>query len=231
MQKRSRHARLQPGRLWLHHLHRQFRAAARGDRQGHPRARPRGRRGAVRQPQFRGPRQSDVRANYLASPPLVVAYALAGSITIDLATEPLGTGEDGEPVYLKDIWPSAKEIAKVVRKAVKRTMFRSATATCSRATRNGARSRSRAASPMTGIGLDLCAEPALFRRHVDHAVAGDGHRRRAHPRPVPRLHHHRPHLAGRLDQARQPGRPLSDRAWRRRRTTSTPTARGAAITR
>ena len=73
---------------------------------------------------FEGRVNHDVRANYLASPPLVVAYALAGSITIDLATEPLGTGADGKPVYLKDIWPSAKEIAKVVRKAVKKSMFK-----------------------------------------------------------------------------------------------------------
>ncbi len=74
---------------------------------------------------FEGRVNQDVRANYLASPPLVVAYALAGSILTDLATDPLGTGADGEPVYLKDIWPPAKEIAKVVRKAVKRSMFRS----------------------------------------------------------------------------------------------------------
>jgi aconitate hydratase len=73
---------------------------------------------------FEGRVNHDVRANYLASPPLVVAYALAGSILIDLATEPLGQGADGVPVYLKDIWPSSKEIAKVVRKAVRRSMFR-----------------------------------------------------------------------------------------------------------
>ena len=73
---------------------------------------------------FEGRVNHDVRANYLASPPLVVAYALAGSVTVDLATEPLGTGADGEPVYLKDIWPSSKEIAKTVRKAVKRSMFK-----------------------------------------------------------------------------------------------------------
>jgi aconitate hydratase len=73
---------------------------------------------------FEGRVNHDVRANYLASPPLVVAYALAGSILTDLATDPLGTGADGEPVYLKDIWPPAKEIAKVVRKAVRRSMFR-----------------------------------------------------------------------------------------------------------
>ena len=73
---------------------------------------------------FEGRVNHDVRANYLASPPLVVAYALAGSMAIDLATEPLGLGSDGAPVYLKDIWPKAAEIAKVVRKAVKKSMFK-----------------------------------------------------------------------------------------------------------
>jgi len=72
---------------------------------------------------FEGRVNHDVRANYLASPPLVVAYALAGSVTIDLLTEPLGTGADGTPVYLRDIWPAAKDIAEVVRKAVKKSMF------------------------------------------------------------------------------------------------------------
>ncbi len=72
---------------------------------------------------FEGRVNHDVRANYLASPPLVVAYALAGSVAIDLLTEPLGTGADGAPVYLKDIWPAAKDIAEVVRKAVKKSMF------------------------------------------------------------------------------------------------------------
>ncbi|MDF2489557.1 MAG: acnA [Pseudomonas sp.] len=55
-----------------------------------------------------------VKTNWLASPPLVVAYALAGSVRIDLSSEPLGTGSDGEPVYLRDIWPSQKEIAEAV---------------------------------------------------------------------------------------------------------------------
>jgi aconitate hydratase len=67
---------------------------------------------------FEGRVHPDVRANYLASPPLVVAYALAGSMQIDLTTEPLGTGKDGKPVYLKDIWPSTPEIAGVHRKHV-----------------------------------------------------------------------------------------------------------------
>ncbi|XSG81920.1 MAG: aconitate hydratase AcnA [Methyloligella sp. ZOD6] len=73
---------------------------------------------------FEGRVNQDVRANYLASPPLVVAYALAGSINVDLLNDPLGTDKDGEPVYLKDLWPSSKEIAKTVRKAVKREMYK-----------------------------------------------------------------------------------------------------------
>ena len=73
---------------------------------------------------FEGRVNHDVKANYLASPPLVVAYALAGSITVDLVTEPLGTDKHGAPVYLKDIWPSSKEVAKLVRKAVKKSMFK-----------------------------------------------------------------------------------------------------------
>ncbi len=64
-----------------------------------------------------------VKANYLASPPLVVAYALAGTVAIDLASEPLGVGADGGPVYLRDVWPSEREIAEVLRGALQPEMF------------------------------------------------------------------------------------------------------------
>ncbi|MFI5345103.1 MAG: aconitate hydratase AcnA [Elusimicrobiota bacterium] len=64
-----------------------------------------------------------VKANYLASPPLVVAYALAGRVDLDLATEPLGTGKDGKPVYLKDVWPTNDEVAAAVEKTVTREIF------------------------------------------------------------------------------------------------------------
>lgn len=64
-----------------------------------------------------------VRANYLASPMLVVAYALAGSMEIDITTEPLGTGSDGQPVYLRDIWPSNHEVTEAVHAVVTRDMF------------------------------------------------------------------------------------------------------------
>ena len=72
---------------------------------------------------FEGRVSPDVRANYLASPPLVVAYALAGSMNINLTTDPIGHSKSGEPVYLKDLWPSSKEIAETVRKSLTRKSF------------------------------------------------------------------------------------------------------------
>jgi aconitate hydratase len=72
---------------------------------------------------FEGRVHANVRANYLASPPLVVAYALAGTIRKDLTKEPIGTGRDGQPVYLKDIWPTQKEVNDTVHAAVTREMF------------------------------------------------------------------------------------------------------------
>ncbi len=74
---------------------------------------------------FEGRVNPDVRANYLASPPLVVAYALAGSLNVNLTTDPLGTDKDGKPVYLKDLWPSSAEIAALIRQAISEEMFRS----------------------------------------------------------------------------------------------------------
>ena len=72
---------------------------------------------------FEGRINPDVKMNYLASPPLVVAYAIAGTMDIDLTTQPLGSGPDGRPVYLADIWPSAGEIDDVVRSAVAAEMY------------------------------------------------------------------------------------------------------------
>jgi aconitate hydratase len=72
---------------------------------------------------FEGRINPDTRANYLASPPLVVAYALAGRMDIDLTSEPLGRDSDGEPVHLSDVWPSSEEIKEVVAEAVRADMF------------------------------------------------------------------------------------------------------------
>jgi aconitate hydratase len=72
---------------------------------------------------FEGRINPDVKLNYLASPPLVVAYALAGTMDIDLAREPLGSDPEGRPVFLADLWPSPEEVAGVVRDAVAQEMF------------------------------------------------------------------------------------------------------------
>ncbi len=73
---------------------------------------------------FEGRIQQDVRANYLASPPLVVAYAIAGSMNVDLTSDPLGTGRDGRPVYLADVWPSQQEIQQTMLATVTAESFR-----------------------------------------------------------------------------------------------------------
>jgi len=74
---------------------------------------------------FEGRVNPDVRANYLASPPLVVAYAIAGSLKVNVASDPIGTSKDGKPVYLRDIWPTNAEISEVVRKVITPQMFTS----------------------------------------------------------------------------------------------------------
>jgi aconitate hydratase len=73
---------------------------------------------------FEGRVHPEIKMNFLASPPLVVAYALAGSLDIDITSEPLGEGKDGKPVYLKDIWPSAKDVADAVGASVDSAMFK-----------------------------------------------------------------------------------------------------------
>ena len=73
---------------------------------------------------FEGRVHPEIKMNFLASPPLVVAYALAGSLDIDITTEPLGNGKDGKPVYLKDIWPSAADVAAAVTASVDSAMFK-----------------------------------------------------------------------------------------------------------
>ena len=181
---------------------------------------------------FEGRINPQVRANYLASPPLVVAYALAGSMKVDLMHEPLGTDKKGKPVYLSDIWPSSKEIAehrpqvrdgRDVPEALRRRLRR-------RPRLAQDQDRHRPHLPV-GRGLHLRAASALFRGHAARGRRDRQRQRRAAARPARRQHHHRPHLARRLDQEGEPGRQLSHRPRRRRRQTSIPTARAAAITR
>jgi len=73
---------------------------------------------------FEGRINPDVRANYLMSPPLVVAFALAGRVDVDLRKDPLGTGKDGKPVFLADVWPSQREVEEAVQHSISSDMFR-----------------------------------------------------------------------------------------------------------
>ncbi|WFE90460.1 aconitate hydratase AcnA [Roseibium porphyridii] len=73
---------------------------------------------------FEGRVNPDVRANYLASPPLVVAYAIAGNLNINITEDPLGNDRDGNPVYLKDIWPTTEQISDLIRSSINEDMFR-----------------------------------------------------------------------------------------------------------
>ena len=109
----------------------------------------------------------DVRQNYLASPPLVVAYALAGTVDVDLTTEPLGTGADGADVFLRDLWPSDAEVADAVRaslhaRAVHRALRRGLQRrrALGRASRRRAARRSRGTTSSTYV-----LQPAVLRRH------------------------------------------------------------------
>ena len=162
---------------------------------------------------FEGRVNADVRANYLASPPLVVAYALAGSMYSDLVKQPLGLDKKGKKVFLKDIWPTSREISSVdpqdhhqadVREEIRRRVQG----------RRALAQDQRQGRPDLCVGqeVDLRAEPAVFRRH------GPATRRRSTDIVDARVlallldfDHHRPHLAGRLDQGRFAGRQIPDR--------------------
>ena len=147
---------------------------------------------------FEGRIHPQIRASYLASPPLVVAYALAGRVDIDLTSEPLGEDGDGNPVYLSEIWPTPAEVAEAVGgvgqpRAVRVELL------------DGLRRRrplDRAARPRgpdlrLGPRVDLRPAAALLRGHQRRARSDHRHRRRAGARGAGRLDHHRPHLAGR----------------------------------
>ncbi len=163
---------------------------------------------------FEGRVHPNVRANYLASPPLVVAYSLLGKMNEDITTAPLGTGRDGKPVYLRDIWPTAKEVADTVHASIDRDQFIKRYGEIFTGTQEWQAIQIAEGSDTYAWSgrLHLCEEPALFRGHHDGADADHRHQGRAHARPVRRQHHHRPHQPRRLDQEGEPGRRLSARA-------------------
>ncbi len=125
---------------------------------------------------FEGRIHPDVKQNYLASPPLVVAYALAGTIDVDLSAEPLGTGRLGQPVFLADLWPTDAEVAEAVRASITPSMFESATQSAfSGDERWQAVPTTNELTYAWDDGVHLREAPAVLRRADDGARRG--HRR------------------------------------------------------
>ncbi len=167
---------------------------------------------------FEGRIQSQVRANYLASPPLVVAYALAGRMTIDLTTEPIGKDRTGADVYLRDIWPirtrdsgvdaRRREIRDVPAAVRQRLRWRRAVARAPGADRRPLR---------LGRALHLRPQAAVCRTHYKGPGAAYGYQTCAGPRAFGRQHYHRSHFAGRIDSCRHAGGQVPHRAGREAR--------------
>ena len=127
---------------------------------------------------FEGRIHPEVKANYLASPPLVVAYALAGSMEVDLATEPIGRDRSENPVYLRDVWPTLAEIDSAIRENLTPEMFR--TVYSSVFTGDEAWQKVRVSGgPALPLGRRVDVHPAalVLRGHLRHAAGGPPHQR------------------------------------------------------
>ena len=181
---------------------------------------------------FEGRINPDVKMNYLASPPLCVAYAIAGSMDVDLYNEPLGTDDHGNDVYLKDIWPSSAEVAEVIVEAVQSDMFHKSYGEVF-----DGDERWNSLEVPTGDLFEwderstYVRRPPFFEDLPREPEPLEDIQRRARAGGARRQRHDRPHLTGRLDQAGRPGRAVPQRQPRRVRPTSTHSDRGAATTR
>ena len=155
-----------------------------------------------------------VKASYLASPPLVVAFALAGTVDIDLGSEPLGHGSDGQPVYLADIWPSADEIREAIGTAVTPELFRSTYASVFEGD-----DRWRALPVPEGDRYawdddsDYIAAPPFFAGLTARARTDRRPQRCPRAGAAGRLGHHRPHLPRRRHPALESRGTVAAGAW------------------
>ena len=157
----------------------------------------------------------NLKANFLASPPLVVAYAIAGNVMRDLMTEPVGKGKGGKDVYLGDIWPTQRRDrrqlmkhamnAKAFRENYEQGQGRPGQAVEQHQGRRRARSTTGRSPPTSPSRRSSMAS------RWSRTAARRGRQGRAHHGAVRRLDHHRPHLAGRLDQGKLAGRQVA--AW------------------
>ena len=181
---------------------------------------------------FEGRINPDVKMNYLASPPLVVAYALAGSMKVDITKDALGTDQDGKPVFLADIWPSEAEVNDVVANAIGEDMFNKSYQDVF-----AGDAQWQALPIPTGNTFEwdpqstYVRKPPYFEGMTMEPDPGHRHRRRPRAGQARRLGHHRPHLPGRCDQGRHPGRQVPHRARRRAPRLQLATAPAAATTR
>ena len=164
---------------------------------------------------FEGRIHPQVRAAFLASPPLVVAYALAGTVDIDLANDPIGRDPNGDPVYLRDIWPTQEEIQEAIDTAVDPAMFREEYAAVF-----AGDERWQGLSIPIGrllrmeLVLDLRPESAVLPESAGGTAADDGYSRRARAGAGRRLGDDRSHLSRGEHRERQSGRAIPDRARR-----------------
>ena len=151
---------------------------------------------------FEGRINPDIKMNYLASPPLVVAYALAGSMDVDLLNEPLGQDTDGNDVFLQDIWPAAAEVEEVVGDAITSDMF---TKDYADVFAGDERWQSLPTPEGDTFAWDADStyvrKPPYFDGMPAEPAPVDGHRGRPGAGQARRLGHDRPHLTGRVDQA------------------------------
>ena len=161
---------------------------------------------------FEGRVNADVRANYLASPPLVVAYAIAGSMYVDVAKQPLGLDKKGKKVFLKDIWPTSREINSVIRKCITRQVFQKKYANVFKGDAAWAK------VPVKGSLTYAWDDRSTY---VQNPPYFEGMEKKQHPIDdivdarilglFLELDHDRPHLAGRLDQRGKPCRRIPAR--------------------
>ena len=143
----------------------------------------------------------NIRANFLASPPLVVAYALAGSMLVDLKTQPLGKSKSGEDIYIGHIWPSADEVRALMKLAMDPGTFRKLYANLAETNPMWKKVSAPSGQVYSWPKSTYIAEPPFFQDFSMSPKGVEQHRRREGPRHLRRLGDHRPHLARRLDQA------------------------------
>ncbi|MEZ4554979.1 MAG: aconitate hydratase AcnA [Caldilineaceae bacterium] len=165
---------------------------------------------------FEGRVSPDVRANFLASPPLVVAYAIAGTVNIDLVNDPIGYDPNGQAVYLHEIWPSQEEVQSEIRRSLNPSMYREQYADVFTGNPEWSTVDVPGGELFAWDGEHLHPGAALLPELDPGGAARHAHRGSARPGRHARQHHHGPHQPGRLHCQEQPGRQLSGRAQRGR---------------